>query len=235
MCGYIEVNGEQQSTMAFPEREIVNQFTSKLFKRYYPAFGQDPNKTIDIIIHENGELKQVAATWWFDCLDSYEGLHVGTRTTFNARNLESPYWQCALQYNRATVLGTGIGESKVVGKTKHQYYMQSDEVFVLGALYRKYSEGRYSCAVITRDAHPKMEPYHDKAFPAFLPNDDEFLKLWLSQSVQKHLDIDNVLKYATLYPTLKVQRVKTYKDKVPYQSFSPVILQSDLLVNQTSG
>jgi len=47
MCGYIEVNGEQQSIMPFPEREIVNQFTSKLFKRYYPAFGQDPNKTID--------------------------------------------------------------------------------------------------------------------------------------------------------------------------------------------
>jgi putative SOS response-associated peptidase YedK len=109
--------------------------------------------------------------------------------------------------------------------------MQSDEVFVLGALYRKFSEGRYSCAVITRDAHPKMEPYHDKAFPGFLPNNDEFLKLWLSKSVQQHQKIDQVLNYATLYPTLKVQRVKTYKDKVPYKSFDPVILTSDLIGN----
>jgi putative SOS response-associated peptidase YedK len=232
MCGYIEVSGEYQQTfMQFSKQKIAKQFYSTSFKRYYPAFGQDPNKTIDIVIEENGELKQVAATWWFDCSDSFEGLHVGTRTTFNARNLDSPYWQGALHYNRAIVLATGIGESKVVGKTNHQYYMQSDQVFVLGALYRKHSKGRYSCAIITRDAHPKMEPYHHKAFPCFLPNDDEFLKLWLSKSVHHNLEIDNVLHYATLYPTLKVQRVKTYKDKVPYKSFEPVILISDLIDN----
>jgi putative SOS response-associated peptidase YedK len=232
MCGYIEVDGERQDpVMQFPEREIAQQFSAKMFKRYYPAFGQDPDKTIDIVIEEEGKLKQVAATWWFDCSDSFEGLRVGNRTTYNARNLESPYWRGALLHNRAIVLATGIGESKIVGKTKHQYYMQSEDVFVLGALYRKYSEGRYSCAVITRDAHPKMEPYHDKAFPAFLPNDDRFLKLWLSKSVQQHSAIDNALHYPTLYPTLKVQRVKTYKDKVPYQSFEPQILTSDLIDN----
>jgi len=232
MCGYIEVSGEhQQLFMQFSKQKIAKQFYSTSFKRYYPAFGQDPNKTIDIVIEENGELKQVAATWWFDCSDSFEGLRVGTRTTFNARNLDSSYWQGALQYNRAIVLGTGIGESKVVGKTKHQYYMQSDEVFVLGALYRKFSDDRYSCAVITRDAHPKMEAYHDKAFPCFLPNYDQFLKRWLSQSVQQHPEINKVLNNPTSYPTLKVQRVKTYKDKVPYKSFEPKILSSDLLDN----
>lgn len=232
MCGYIEVDGERQDpVMQFPEREIAKQFSCKMFKRYYPAFGQDPNKTIDIVIEENGELKQVAATWWFDCTDSFDGFQVGSRTTYNARNLDSPYWRGALHNHRAIVLATGIGESKIVGKTKHQYYMQSDEVFVLGALYRKFSEGRYSCAVITRDAHPKMEPYHDKAFPAFLPNNDPFLKLWLSQSVKQHSAIDNELNHATLYPSLKVQRVKTYKDKVPYKSFEPVVLTSDLLEN----
>lgn len=232
MCGYIEVDGERPApVMQHPEREIANQFLTKGFKRYYPAFGQDANKTIDIVIEENGQLKQVSATWWFDCSDSFHGLQVGTRTTFNARNLDSPYWQGALRNNRAIVFATGIGESKIVGKTKHQYYMQSDEVFVLGALYRKYSEGRYSCAIITREAHPKMEPYHDKAFPGFLPNNDEFLKLWLSQSVQQHPAIDNALGHAILYPTLQVQRVKTYKDKVPYKSFEPVVLLSDLIKN----
>jgi len=128
-----------------------------------------------------------------------------------------------------------------MGKTKHQYYMQSDSVFVLDALYRKFRDDRYSCAVITRDAHPKMEPYHHKAFPCFLPNDDRFLKRWLSKSVQQHPEIHKMLNYPTLYPTLtrlptlKVQRVKTYEDKVPYQSFSPLILYSDLLDIQSSG
>lgn len=230
MCGYIEVDGErQQPVMQFPEREITQQFLSRSFKRYYPAFGQDPNKTIDIIIQENNQLKQVSATWWFDCADSPAGLVVGSKTTFNARNLDSPYWQVALQHNRAIVLATGIGESKKVGKTKHQYYMQSEDVFVLGALYQKHSDGRYSCAVITRDAHVKMQPYHDKAFPGFLPNDDQFLKMWLSKSVQQHPVIDQELNRPTLYPTLKVQRVKTYKDKVAYSSFEPVILTSDLI------
>lgn len=229
MCGYIEVNGERPEPIKqFPEREIGNRFLSKSCKRYYPAFGQDANKTIDIIIEEDGQLKQVSAIWWFDCSDSNLGLQVGSRTTFNARNLQSHYWKAALQNNRAIVLATGIGESKVVGKSKHQYFMQSDEVFVLGALYQKFSDNRYSCAVITSDAHPKMEPYHDKAFPGFLPKDDVFLKLWLSKSVQQHPEIDYVLNHPTLYPTLKVQRVKTYKDKVPYKSFEPVILASDL-------
>jgi putative SOS response-associated peptidase YedK len=113
--------------------------------------------------------------------------------------------------------------------------MESDDVFVLGALYRKFSYDRYSCAVITRDAHPKMEPYYHKAFPCFLPNNDQFLQRWLGQLVQQHPEINKVLNFPTLYPTIKVQGVKTYKDKVPYQSFSPVILPSDLLVIQSSG
>jgi putative SOS response-associated peptidase YedK len=229
MCGYVEVNAERTGPIKqFPEREIANQFLSKSFKRYYPAFGQDPNKTIDIVIEESGVLKQVSATWWFDCSDSNLALNVGTRTTYNARNLESPFWKGALKNNRAIVLATGLGESKVIGKTKHQYYMQSDDVFVLAALYQKFSHDRYSCAVITRDAHPKMEPYHNKAFPGFLPNNDKFLELWLSKSVQQHPEIDSVLNQPTLYPTLKVQRVKTYKDKVPYKSFKPVVLDSDI-------
>lgn len=229
MCGYIEVNGERvEPIKPFPEREIAKQFLSKSFKRYYPAFAQDPNKTIDIIIEENGQLKQVSATWWFDCSDSNAALNVGPRTTFNARNLERPYWSGALKNSRAIVLATGLGESKVIGKTRHQYYMQSDDVFVLGALYRKFSHNQYSCAVITRDAHSKMAPYHDKAFPCFLPNDDAFLRIWLNKSVQQHHQIDYVLNHPTLYPTLQVQRVKSYKDKVPYKSFETVTLRSDI-------
>jgi putative SOS response-associated peptidase YedK len=152
----------------------------------------------------------------------------GNRTTFNARNLDSPFWQHSLKNQRALVLATGIGESKLVGKTKHQYYMQSDDVFALGALYKKHGNNKYSCAVITRDAHPKMVPYHDKAFPCFLPMDAAFFDIWLDESISHHQRIDFILQNPTLYPSLHVQRVKTYKDKLPMKSPPPAILESDL-------
>ena len=229
MCGFIEFDGallskNEQAVIS----EIVKVFAPPSYQSFYPAFGQDPGKTIDIIIEECGVLKQVAATWWYDCHVQGDSLVVGSRTTFNARNLSSPYWRHSLQNNRAILLATGIGESKKVGKTKQQYYMFSDAVFALGVLYQKHSNGQYSCAVITRDAHPKMAPYHDHAFPCFLPNNDEFLRTWLSKNVKQHAHIDNELDNPTLYPTLHVQRVKTYKGKVPYKTFRPVTLYSDL-------
>jgi putative SOS response-associated peptidase YedK len=229
MCGYIDDDREKPGSFRlFSERYISRVGDSKSLRRYYPAFGQDPERKIDLIIEEDNELKSVQATWWYDCFDSPSGFTVGRNTTFNARALEKPYWQEPLHNGRGIVIATGIGESKLVGKTKHQYYMQSKEPFVLGALYKKHQSGHYSCAVITRDAHPKMESYHDKAFPCFLPPEPEFIKLWLSKDIQNHSEIDFVLAHPALYPTLKVQRVKTYKDKVPLKSFEPVILNSDL-------
>ena len=230
MCGYIEVNGEQSGpVMLQPDFSDYLPFFPKGEKKvFYPAFGQNPDRTIDILIREEGALKKVSATWWFDCVDSENGLLVGNRTTFNARNLSSPFWKHALQKYRAITFATAIGESKFVGKTKHQYYMQSDDVFALGVLYRKHSNNKYSCAVITRDSHPKMEPYHDKAFPCFLPMEPNFLDIWLDETIQQHPRIDFVLENPTLYPSLHVQRVKTYKDKVPMNSPPPATLVSDL-------
>lgn len=210
-----------------PELSLFDDFIPTTFSRYYPAFGQNPERKIDIIIEEQGQLKSVKATWWYDCVDTPQGLQVGKRTTFNARNLTSQYWQAPLRQRRALVIATGLGESKLVGKTKHQYYMTSDQPFALGALYQKFSNEQYACAVITRDTHPKMEPYHDKAFPGFLPIDADFLRLWLAKSVSQHPAIDQMLDSPALYTSLCVQRVKTYKDKVPVKSFFPVTLQAD--------
>jgi len=233
MCGYIEINGERPSRVAqHPSFEEYLPFlqTNKT-KTFYPAFGQDPNRTLDIVIRENGHLKCVSATWWFDCFNSDNGLVVGKRTSFNARNLDSPFWQHSLKYQRAIVFANGIGESKLVGKTKHQYFMQSDEIFVLGVLFRKFDNEQYSCAVITRDAHPKMEPFHDKAFPCFLPMQADFLDIWLDPTISQHPRIDFVLNNPTLYPSLYVQRVKTYKDKVVMKSSPPVMLLSDINID----
>ncbi|GBL03872.1 SOS response-associated peptidase family protein [Glaciecola sp. KUL10] len=230
MCGYIEINGEQQgSIMQDPDFSDYLPFMHPpSFRHFYPAFGQDTNKTLDIVIQTKRFKHQVSATWWFDCIESGEDLLTGARTTFNARNLESPYWRRALKYQRAVVFATGIGESKLIGKTRHRYYMQSNGVFALAALYRAFENRKYSCAVITRDAHPKMEPYHDKAFPCFLPMDAKFLNMWLDPNIETHPEIDYLLANPVLYPTLHVQRVKTYRDKQIMKSTPAATLISDI-------
>lgn len=179
----------------------------------YPAFGGDTQKRIPLLINEDNVIKQVNAIWWFDAISQNNVTRLGKRSSFNARNLDSPFWKSAINHNRGLILASQLGESKLVGKTKHQYLMQSQQPFMLGAVYRKLSNGEYCCAIITRDAHPKMSPYHDKAFPLFLPIDDIFLHIWLGEKNAQHPQIDALLRSPKLYPTLHVQRVKTYKHK----------------------
>ena len=207
MCGYVEINGLRPDIFsANAESEIARQFVQTAFKKYYPAFGKDPNRTIDVVIEEDGQYKSVEAIWWFDCNDGPADLVFGSKKSFNARNLHLNLWKNAIKTMRGVVFATGLGESKLLGKTKHQYCMQSDKVFALAALYQKLDSGRYSCAIITRDAHQKMAPYHDKAFPCFMPMDDDFLSLWLDKSITSHPRIDFMLENPVLYPTLTVQR-----------------------------
>lgn len=136
-------------------------------QHFYPAFGGAANKQIKgLIIQEDGKLKAVDATWWYDCEESEGQLIVNnTRTTFNARNLESRYWKSGIRHHRAIVLATAIGEGKGVGKEKRSYFMEGEKPLLLGAVYRPFPNGLYSTAIITRDAHLRFDKYHDKAFP----------------------------------------------------------------------
>jgi putative SOS response-associated peptidase YedK len=230
MCGYVELeNGEKpiEGLKQLNFDDLIGDFTEARLEKCYPAFGGDVQRKIPIIIIEQGSLKKVYATWWFDCYLDNEQLVVGNRTTFNARNLTSPYWQQALLNQRGILLATGLGESKLIGKTKQQFYFSSKQAFCLGVLYRRFANGQYSAAIITRDAHPKFEPYHDKAFPFFLPLQSEFAQLWLTHNQAIDPRIWQLLAQPILYPELQVQRVKTFKNKEPIRSFIPTILRSD--------
>lgn len=243
MCGFVSY--EHITIKEFPEwtaalkdapvlTDLLNSWPEYTA---YPAFGGDTNKRIPILIEDNNTVKRVNAIWWFDAstrntdmpsimpVDSANNLTVlGSRTTFNARNLDSPFWKNALDCHRCMILGNQLGESKRVGKGKHQYLMQSAAPFLLGGVYRQLDNGDYCCAIITRDAHPKMTPYHDKAFPLFLPIDASFHKLWLGKSTADNPTITALLNSPKLFPTLHVQRVKTYKDKQVVGNISDVLL-----------
>ncbi|MDT0593256.1 SOS response-associated peptidase family protein [Glaciecola petra] len=246
MCGFVSY--EQATIKEHPQWEAAMTSVAQLplefllshWRSYsaYPAFGGDTNKRIPLMIRENGELKRVEAVWWFDANcqeyqqsekgDSTSNITVlGRRTSFNARNLDSPFWKGALNKHRGVVFANHLGESKLVGKTKHQYLMRSQEPFLLGAVYRKLPNGDYCCAIITRDAHPKMTPYHEKAFPLFLPVDNDFIGLWLSTQNAQHAQIQYLLNAPKLYPSLHVQRVKTYKDKQLVGNINDILLSDE--------
>lgn len=223
MCGYARRHHTDGTPQAFLEkvdlgaafRKIMNQ--PGLIEQFYPAFGGAVDRKItNMIIQEEGELKLVDATWWFECHETENRLAVDNgRTTFNARNLASPYWRTAIRYRRGIALVTAIGEGKTIEGKNKRYFVESDTPMLLGTVYRAFPGGHYSTAVITRDSHPRFEPYHDKAFPLFLPPNADFIKLWLGPEPETHPAIAGLLEHPRIFNRLKVTQVKTFKDALP--------------------
>jgi putative SOS response-associated peptidase YedK len=219
MCGFVSY--ENATIREYPEwvdaisdnNSLLNLFNTWPDYKAYPAFGGDVSKTIPLLISENNESKIVNAVWWFDAFCEEQQTFLGKLTSFNARNLDSTFWKGALNHHRGIVLANYLGESKRVGKTKHQYLMQGEAPFLLGALYKKLANGQYCCAIITRDAHPKMTPYHDKAFPLFLPIKASFIDTWIGNDDANNDSVRALLDKPVLFPSLHVQRVKTYKGR----------------------
>lgn len=216
MCGYVRRHIANKDLKEFMDLldlgDLFPETGGGELQHFYPAFGKNASRRIDdLIIREDGQLKRVNATWWFDCSEVDGQLIVGDRTTFNARNLDSSYWKGAIRHSRAIVVGTGLGESKLINGKKHQFLMRSVKPILLGAVYRRFPNHLYSCAVITRDSHPRFNAYHDKAFPLFLPYDKDFLQLWLSAEREDHPTIASLLDQPKLFADLDVSEVKTFK------------------------
>lgn len=219
MCGYARRHISTPDLIEFMESvnlmgAVTDNLPSEELEHFYPAFGGAASRQIkNMIVRGDNGLTNVDATWWFDCSEQNGELLVNNkRTTFNARNLASPYWKGAIRHNRGIAIATAIGEGKEIdGKNRH-FFVEGDQPLLLGTVYRRFGEGKYSTAVITRDSHPRFEPYHDKAFPLMLPNDPEFLALWLSDQPETHPAIANLLEHPRIFTGLKITQVKTFKD-----------------------
>lgn len=222
MCGYLRRHIAPKSLSEFlallemPQLEFHFPEDGKP-QHFYPAYGGVPERQIkDLIIREEGQLKTVDATWWYDCYPAGDTLRVNNaKPTLNARNLHLKYWREAIQYRRGIAVGTSIGEAIERDGKKRQFYVEGESLLLLGCVYQRFPNGRYSCAVITRDAHPRFKDYHDDAFPLMLPHDPTFLNLWLSDTPETHPAIAALLDQPKIFTNLTVTPVKTYKDAVP--------------------
>jgi putative SOS response-associated peptidase YedK len=233
VCGYIRRVTDNAYVrallIAVGLDDLVADFSASSggLEHFYPAFGGDPNKTIKkLIVMEAGKPRVVDATWWFDCTASGAELQVGERTTFNARNLDSNYWRAALKSARGLVVATGLGESQMVAGKKHQYLMEGQgQAFFLGALYRKFDNGKYCCAVITRPATERFAQFHEKAMPLFIPNNAAVVSAWLNSQLPVTPEIQLLLDEPKVSVSLAVSKVKAFKSGITHST--PELIDAD--------
>lgn len=222
MCGYARRHISTRELRDFVDLIHQPKLEFKLpedggIQHFYAAFGGNASRQLkDLIIRKDDQVKTVDATWWFDCQEDGQRLAVNnSRTTFNARNLSSPYWKGAIRHYRGIFLATGLGEGKSVdGKNRH-YLVESERPILMGCVYRPFPNGCYSAAIITRDSHPRFEKYHEKAFPLMLPPDPEFIDIWLGDAGDDHPAIADLLAHPAIFNDLKITQVKTFKDAKP--------------------
>jgi putative SOS response-associated peptidase YedK len=137
------------------------------------------------------------------------------KQTLNARRLHLDIWQEPLRHRRGIAIATAIGEAIGPKGQEKRFFVEGERPILLGCLYNRFQNGKYSCAVITRNAHPRFTDYHDDSFPLMLPHDPNFLKLWLSDTPPDDQAIAELLKQPKIFTDLTVTPVKTYKDAVP--------------------
>lgn len=221
MCGFIQRITDSPHVIALLEEVgltqtiplFVNESSTTNIINFYPAFGKSPERQITNLI-VSGD-RTVDATWWFDAKPDGETLQVGDRTTFNARNLDSPYWGKFIRERRAVVVATAVGESNPRGKGKAHYLMKpTSGALLIGAVYRRFSNGLFSCAVVTRPPIEGFSQFHEKSIPCFLPHNAHAVKAWLAADTEGRLnnDVEFMLNHPRLYTDLEVTQVKTFKN-----------------------
>ena len=220
MCGFIQRITDSPDVIALLEEVgltqtiplFANESSSSNVINFYPAFGKAAERQITNLIVSSDST--IDATWWFDAKPVGNTLEVGNRTTFNARNLDSPYWGKFIRERRAIVVATAVGESNPVRKGKAHYLMKATSgALLIGAVYRRFSNGLFSCAVVTRPPIDGFRQYHEKSIPCFLPHDSHVINAWLT--ADKHGSLNNEVEYILnnprIYTDLEVTRVKTFK------------------------
>ncbi|WP_323816572.1 SOS response-associated peptidase family protein [Cellvibrio sp. NN19] len=227
MCGYLRRHVTPRDLRAFLDLlgvksndidwgENEPEYDIPKLEHFYPAWGGNTSRTIKrLLVEEQGELKLVDATWWYHAQEVDGQVVLGSKKTFNARNLHYAFWSNAINHRRAIAIVTGVGEGKNVNGKDVHYLIESDDFLLLGAVYQRFPSGQYTCSIITRDSDPQYQLYHENSFPLFLPNDVETLKLWLGTATADHPKIKEMLDNPKVVNDLAITPVKTFKDAVP--------------------
>ena len=208
MCGYFGNLHESPVVI-----DLLNQLGITL---PYPQGQHYPRRDFSgLLTCENGEFRLSQAMWWYQLQQGESGFQVNEKvTSFNARDLDKPFWRNAIKKRRGLVFATELGESQ----GKQRYLMRGKTPFALGVVYKDWQKGedhKRSAAVITRPPHARFSQYHDKSTPLFIPLDITVIRQWLDGTIENNLVVEELLSQPRLSVDLEVTEVKTYKRGEP--------------------
>ena len=149
-----------------------------------------PAENYPIIIQNNKKRALTTAIWWFSLekRKAESGYKPNNKvTSFNARceNLKSSrLWHTSFQFARCIVPVSGYFESgqTKIDKTGNRFYLRPQtNALALAGIYKKWPDiqDTYSFAVITTDAHPKLQHIHHRQPVMMTP---EYVESWLDSS-----------------------------------------------------
>lgn len=209
MCGRLNVSDDPFVIQLLLDLGIENPRDNMHFGRFKRA-----TDTISIIIEKKGKRILTPATWWLLLEQTDTGFKPSKYTSFNSRydKLNVPRSAAYRPYrqSRCVVVAKGFGETEFKDKKPLHYhdFEAVDGAIAFGGLYKEWlhtitGEVIHSCSIITLPPHEKIKPFHSKASPLMLPQDDYTIDLWLDES-NSHVEMFNDLLQPTLNQVLKV-------------------------------
>lgn len=147
--------------------------------------------TLSIIRQTASGRELTDAKWWLLQDKTEEGFKPSKYTSFNSRydKLNQPRSAAYQPFrtSRCIIPVSGFGETEFENKkAKHyfDFFANENEAIALAGLYKtwyhpNYSEPLFSCSVITLPPHPKLAHIHSKAMPMILPQQGNWMDMWL--------------------------------------------------------
>ncbi|NQZ82285.1 MAG: SOS response-associated peptidase family protein [Colwellia sp.] len=187
MCGRLNVSDDPFVTKLLANLGIENPRETMRYGRMIGAAN-----VISIVREKNRKRQLDDAQWWLLQEPTAQGFKPSKYTSFNTRydKLNSPRSAGFKAYreSRCVIVAKGFGETEGKGANAryHDFYAEQGAI-ALGGLYRQWlhpktQETLLSCSVITLPAHDKLMPFHTKASPLMLSQDDDTIDLWLDSS-----------------------------------------------------
>ena len=202
MCGrYIILNGRK----IFATTEFLAELERKRIQYVdVPRYNAAPMQRLPIVIHRNGELQAVEATWWLIPRWSKTGKPDTTFSAFNARAeqiAQSKLYGSSFKTQRCLVPADGFYEwRRVSAKEKHPMCirLKGGKPMFFGGVYSVWKDEKeneiVSFSIVTTEPNELMSTIHTR-MPVILPENQ--LSLWLDP---EETDAEKLKKLLVPYP-----------------------------------
>lgn len=198
MCGRLNIIDDRFVQALMREMKVCNpaELQTGRFKM--------PTHDISIVREVDGVRQLQTANWWLLQDATAEGFKPSRYTSFNSRfdklNQKGSASYLPYRHSRCVVVARGFGETqKQQGKSRYFDFIAQDCAIAFAGLFRQWQHPHTgtlmtSCSIITLPPEPNLQPYHSKASPMILPNDNQSLAAWLSPANQSVSDFDSWLQ-----------------------------------------